>query len=66
MKSFDDIVSDLKLNPAQANTLKVYLNDLVIELLRSIQDDNNRNFDETIDSLNQVSQAETLPVPGKN
>ncbi|MFA6603155.1 MAG: hypothetical protein WCT01_05135 [Candidatus Shapirobacteria bacterium] len=66
MKSFDQIVTDLKLTPTQASTLKTYLNELVIELLRSIQDDNNRNFDETVDSLRQGSQVETLPVPGKH
>jgi hypothetical protein len=66
MKSFDQIVTDLKLTPTQASTLKTYLNELVIELLRSIQDDNNRNFDETVDSLRQGSQVETLPVSGKH
>ena len=51
MQTIDQLCSELKLNQSQADTLKVYLGQLIVDLLESIRDDNIKNFNETIDSL---------------
>ncbi len=51
MQTIDELCADLKLNSKQADALKVYVNDLIVDLLESIKQDNLKNFDETIESL---------------
>lgn len=51
MQTIQELAAELKLAPGQTARLEQFVNQLVIELLESIKDDNNRNFDETIDSL---------------
>lgn len=51
MKTIDDLIKELKLNPDQAQKVQEYMSELVIELLQSIKEDNIKNFDETMDSL---------------
>jgi uncharacterized membrane-anchored protein YjiN (DUF445 family) len=51
MKTIDELITDLKLNPEQAQKVQVYMSELVIELLESIKEDNINNFDETIENL---------------
>ena len=51
MQTVDQLATDLKLTPEQVTKIQQYINELVIELLQSIKDDNDRNFDETINSL---------------
>jgi DNA-directed RNA polymerase sigma subunit (sigma70/sigma32) len=51
MKTIDELIRELKLNPQQAQKVQEYMSELVIELLESIKEDNDNNFDETIDNL---------------
>lgn len=51
MKTINELSLELKLTPEQAAEIQNYISELVIELLESIKDDNNRNFDETINNL---------------
>lgn len=51
MKSFDELVKELKLNPDQSQKIRQYINELVIELLESVKEDIIKNTDETISSL---------------
>lgn len=51
MKTIDELITDLKLNPQQAQKVQEYMSELVIELLESIKEDNINNFDETIQNL---------------
>lgn len=51
MQTINELSAELKLTKAQADRIQVYISQLVIELLESIRDDNNRNFDETINNL---------------
>ena len=51
MKTFDELVKELKLNPDQSQKLQQYINDLVIELLESVKEDIVKNTDETISNL---------------
>lgn len=51
MQTIDELAKELNLNEDQAAKIQTYINELVIELLLSIKEDNNRNFDETINSL---------------
>lgn len=51
MQTIDELAKELNLNQEQATKIQNYINELVIELLLSIKEDNNRNFDETINSL---------------
>jgi|RifOxyD1_1024033.scaffolds.fasta_scaffold89699_2 hypothetical protein len=55
MKTIDELVSELKLNPKQSQVLKIYVSDLIVELLESLRDENNNNFNETIDGLKNIS-----------
>jgi hypothetical protein len=51
MKTIEDLVKDLKLNPKQAAGIKDYINKLLVDLLESIKQDHIKNFDETINNL---------------
>ncbi len=51
MKTINELASDLKLTPEQAAEIEKYIGELVVELLESIKRDNDKNFDETIESL---------------
>lgn len=51
MQNIKDLCQELKLNEEQSSRLAQYISDLTIELLQSIKEDNDRNFDETIASL---------------
>jgi len=54
MKTIDELVTELKLNPKQSQILKSYISGLIIELLESLRDENNANFNETIDGLKDI------------
>lgn len=56
MKTIDTICQELKLNPQQSNGIKQYTIDLVIDLLQSLKEDNLKNFDETIEKLQNNNQ----------
>lgn len=51
MKTFDELVKELKLNPDQSQKIQLYINELVIELLESVKEDIVQNTDETISNL---------------
>ncbi|MBU1117662.1 hypothetical protein KKD37_01735 [Patescibacteria group bacterium] len=51
MKTIDQLIAELKLNPKQSATIKLYFENLVIELLESLKQDNVQNFEDTIDSI---------------
>ncbi|MFA6518856.1 MAG: hypothetical protein WCV93_04400 [Candidatus Shapirobacteria bacterium] len=51
MQTLKDLATELKLTPQATAKLEQFVNQLVIELLQSIQEDNNRNFDETVANL---------------
>ncbi|MBP9817349.1 hypothetical protein KBC75_01155 [Candidatus Shapirobacteria bacterium] len=51
MQTIDELATELKLNPEQVEKIQHYINKLVVELLESIKEDNDRNFDETIANL---------------
>lgn len=51
MKTIDQLVTELKLNPQQSVVVKNYFEDLVVELLESLKQDNLQNFEETINSI---------------
>lgn len=51
MKTFDELVKELKLNPDQSQKIQLYINELVIELLESVKEDIVNNTDETISNL---------------
>jgi hypothetical protein len=55
MKTFDEISAELKLTPEQKTAVEAYFNQLIVELLESIKQDNNQNFDETISSISLKS-----------
>lgn len=51
MQTIDQLCAELKLDPNQSDALKVYLTELIVDLLESIKQDNIKNFEETIESL---------------
>ena len=51
MKPIEELMSELKLTPDQAEGVKAYINSLLIDLLESIKQDHIKNFEETIDNL---------------
>ena len=51
MKTIQELGQELGLNEEQTKKLESYMSQLVMELLESIKEDNVRNFDETIKSL---------------
>ncbi len=53
MKTIEELIKELKLNPEQSLVVKNYFEDLVIELLESLKQDNLQNFEETISSIRQ-------------
>ncbi|MDD3999243.1 MAG: hypothetical protein PHR98_04060, partial [Candidatus Shapirobacteria bacterium] len=53
MKTIEELITELKLNPEQSQIVKNYFEDLVIELLESLKEDNLQNFEETISSIRQ-------------
>ena len=55
MKTFDELAKELNLTPEQKNAVETYFNQLIVELLESIKQDNNQNFDETISSISLKS-----------
>jgi hypothetical protein len=55
MQTIDELITTLKLNPSQADILKSYFENLVVELLESLKQDNIQNFEETINSIKSNS-----------
>lgn len=51
MKTIGELNKELKLNPKQADGVKDYINELLVDLLESIKQDHIKNFDETINNL---------------
>ena len=51
MKTINQICQELKLSPEQTKSIKQYTIELVIDLLQSLKEDNLKNFDETIEKL---------------
>lgn len=51
MKTIDELIVGLKLDPQQSQTVKTYFEDLVVELLESLKQDNLQNFEDTINSI---------------
>lgn len=51
MKPIEELMTELKLTPEQAEGVKEYINGLLIDLLESIKQDHIKNFDETINNL---------------
>jgi hypothetical protein len=57
VQTIDELCHELALNQAQSDSLKTYITKLIVDLLESIKQDNIKNFDETIDSLNVPAKA---------
>jgi hypothetical protein len=55
MKTIDEITAELKLSPEQSLGVKKFVSEMIIELLESLRDENNQNFNETIESLKKVA-----------
>jgi len=53
MKTIEELIKELKLNPQQSKVVKDYFEELVIELLEDLKQDNLQNFEETISSIRQ-------------
>ncbi|HOZ80963.1 MAG TPA: hypothetical protein PK370_01955 [Candidatus Woesebacteria bacterium] len=51
MQTIDEFSKELQLTEEQTNKLQNYISEMVVELLLSIKEDNNKNFDETIKNL---------------
>ena len=51
MQTIEELIADLNLTPDQAEGVKEYINNLLVELLESIKQDHINNFDETIHNL---------------
>ena len=51
MQTIDELSREFALDQKQSARIQQYLTSLIIELLRSLRDENSRNFDETIESL---------------
>lgn len=51
MKTVEELIKELKLNPEQSALVKTYFEDIVIELLESLKQDNLQNFEDTINSI---------------
>jgi len=51
MQTIEELIKENNLTPQQAESIKVYINSLLIELLESIKQDHIKNFEETIDNL---------------
>jgi hypothetical protein len=51
MQTIEELIADLNLTPDQAEGVKEYINNLLVELLESIKQDHINNFDETIHKL---------------
>lgn len=54
MKTIEELIIELKLNPEQSQVVKSYFEELVIELLESLKQDNLQNFEETISSIRKI------------
>jgi len=53
MQTIEELIKEQKLSPEQSVAVKVYFENLVIELLESLKQDNLQNFEETISSIRQ-------------
>lgn len=53
METIEELIKELKLNHKQAEGVKFYINNLLVDLLESIKKDHIKNFDETIDDLRE-------------
>lgn len=51
MKPIEELMKELNLSEAQAEGVKEYINELLVNLLESIKQDHIKNFDETINNL---------------
>jgi len=51
MQTINELSQELGLTPAQSAKIHEYFIGLIVELLSGIRDENDRNFDETIQSL---------------
>lgn len=54
MKTIEELIQELKLNPEQSALVKTYFEDIVIELLESLKQDNLQNFEDTISSIKKA------------
>ncbi len=55
MQTINELAKELNLTPEQSTRIQQYVNELAVELLESIKFDNDRNFDETINSLKDTA-----------
>lgn len=55
MQTINELAEELNLTPEQSTRIQQYVNELAVELLESIKFDNDRNFDETINSLKDTA-----------
>lgn len=51
MQTLEELIQQLNLTPEQAEGVKKYIDGLLVELLESIKEDHIKNFDETINNL---------------
>jgi len=51
MQTIEELIKENNLTSQQADSIKTYINGLLIELLESIKQDHIKNFEETIDNL---------------
>ena len=51
MQTIQELIKENNLTSQQAESIKIYINGLLIELLESIKQDHIKNFEETIDNL---------------
>jgi|GEM_PF-774695 len=51
MQTIEELIKENNLTSQQAESIKAYINGLLIELLESIKQDHIKNFEETIDNL---------------
>lgn len=51
MKPIEELMNELNLSEQQAEGVKEYINELLVNLLESIKQDHIKNFDETINNL---------------
>jgi len=54
MKTIDELCQELSLDEKKSTLLKDYVNQLVVDLLKSLRKDNISNFDETIEALEKM------------
>lgn len=55
MQTINELAKELNLTSEQSTRIQQYVNELAVELLESIKFDNDRNFDETINSLKDTA-----------